>query len=185
SRSTIDDLLQALASALPARRAVLLLVDDARPQPKTAAATSTTTIDWMLIAGSYWKRVAEQAEAVWIEERRLAAMPITPALAITLRSADARLLGAIAADMPRPDAAQVDLATAMGRIAAATIEQTRLAEMHRADTVRQKAILDIVRELDSHLDLTEVLAAICQKTGEAFGVRPVSIFFYSRRLDTL
>jgi signal transduction histidine kinase len=196
-RGIVDDVVSALALALGARRAAALILDEDGANCRAIASCGLTDRErdavgrWLAIgdeARPYWDHLAAEGGPVYLDGTQATARapwrgdgPIPPHLATPLVGVDGSLRGVIVLEGPQPPPDHLVLAAKMGRVAATAIEQTRAAEARGHALTRNAELLDIVSEVDSEVELPEVLAAICRKTVEAFGSRQATVYFYSRR----
>ncbi len=194
-QDVLYDVLRGLTAALDVRRAAALLVDEGRTTCRAAAAVGLTDSErrfleeWLTHPDhgrAYWDGLPRDGRPVYVGTRPGASPPpptsrFRPHLAVPLVGAGGRLLGMIGVETDPPSDHEVEVAAAIGRVAAIAIEQTATAAAHAAQLFRNAALLEIVREVDRRLDLPDVLAAICRKTVETFGCQATTVFFHSRR----
>ncbi len=195
-RGVVEDVLSALALALGATRAAALVLGDDAATCRAVASFGLTDDErdrvshWLTIGDAlrpYWRRLAAERRPVYVTGSDVAtpwqrvAGPLPPHLAIPLIGSDAALRGVMLLEAPPPRPDGMLLAAKMARVAAIAIDQTSAAEARAVALTRNTVLLDIVREVDRQVELPQVLAAICQKTAEAFAARQVTVYFHSRR----
>lgn len=192
----VDDVVAALALALGARRAGALLLDEEGRCHITSswARTAAEAADadrWLpsgVDAAQYWHNLVADGRPVYVDGGagphpgwRADGDSLPAYLATPLVGTDGTLCGVIVVDAPAPSDDHLALAAAMARAAVVAMEQTGAAEAHAVELRRNAVLLDVVREVDSQVELPEVLAAICRKIVEAFGSRQATVYFHSRR----
>jgi signal transduction histidine kinase len=194
-QGVVDEVLSALALALGARRAAAFALGDDAASCRAVGSFGLNDEErehvghWLTIDDAsrpYWMRLAEQGplylaggdvRAPW----QGAANTAPAHLAIPLIGTDGTLRGAMLLEAPEPRDEGMLLAAKMARVAAIATEQTHAAEARAGELSRNAVLFDIVREVDSQVELSQVLAAICKKTAEGFAARQVTVYFHSRR----
>jgi signal transduction histidine kinase len=195
-QGVVEEVLSALALALGARRAAAFALDDDTANCCAIGAFGLTeeerervgrglTIDDT--SRPYWTRLVATAGPLYLAGGdvqapwRCVGGPVPSHLAVPLVGTDGVLRGAMLLEAPEPGDDGLLLAAKMARVAAIAMEQTHAAEERAEELTRNTVLLDIVREVDRQVELPQVLAAICQKTAEAFAARQVTVYLHSRR----
>jgi signal transduction histidine kinase len=197
-QGVVEDVLSALALALGAPRAAALVLGDDAASCRAIASCGLTDEErervrrWLTIddeSRPYWNRLAAEGRPIYLTPLHGDGQAlwqgdpgrVPPHLATPLIGTDGTLRGVMLLEAPEPRDDSLLLAAKMARVASIAIDQTRAAEARAVELTRNAVLLDIVREVDRQVELPKVLAAICEKTAEAFAARQVTVYLHSRR----
>jgi signal transduction histidine kinase len=187
---TLGGILSSLAVTLGARRAAAF-VRERGDRWHLAATHGLGAREIRLLRASvgvsarsraYWRRMARgvpfhaAASTAWLRRLGFGAH-----LAVPLVAGERGLLGSFAVEMPPPTPQQARLAEAVAAVAATAIANAYTARAQAEEAERSRALLEIVREMNRGAPLPEVLAVICRKTVEAFGLQRATVFYYHPR----
>ena len=191
---TLGRVLRDLAAVLGASRAAAFVIEERSGTPWLAATHGVSAGDPFEDPAAACDHVCA-ARAAGAPRFAPATGPDPPARAgatdrgvgalfsIPLFARRGALLGCLVLETSEPGPVQRHFAETVASVAATAIENADTARRQAEEATRSEALLEIVRQMSERMPLPELLALICRKTVEAFGVRQATVYYHHARVN--